>query len=681
MLLCPPYSEVRGIIRFLGRLSVFLGVLFFVPALVSLVCGESSTAIRLAVGAATTIWIGNILQRIENADPKLSTQGAFALAAMVWLHATLLTGWTYWLTGCFASFTDACFDAMSGYTTTGLTLLVDLDHAPEGLQFLRHFVTFLGGQGIIVLFLVFVSESMPEYFSLYAAEGKDERLWPSVLHTARAIWWISIGFLVAGTAILYPLLRMIGQEPLRAFLDAIYLFEGAWSTGGFAPHSQNLLYYHSGAVEAVTLVIFILGSLNFAVHHSVISGNRGEIFRNTEVRSFAVTMLLLTVCATWFCLQEGVYATPGMAVRKVFYQLASAHTTTGNMTLHARQFIHDWPMPALLCLIVAMMIGGSACSTAGGIKGMRLALVLKTVWYEIKRQLLPAHALVTVRWHHLQSRLIDPALGYRTMLTVVLFAGLFLVVPIAGVVAGYPLADALFEGVSAATNSGLSCGVTSVGMPTWLKITYILAMWLGRLEFTAALILGGYLLSCFRGRGRPWLPSKASAMVVLIALLLSHSAVSAEEPAKSPAFCVASAAVLVEEARERDGGSFSVTGEVIGEPLIASGGVWLNLLDDGNPISVFCSDPAFASAPALLGGHRQRRGHIVRMYGTLHRICTEHGGDLDLHAVSGEILEEASDRPEVITTMDQIALLLLCLAGIRFLLSTPGNNGEPEISK
>ncbi|HOY66592.1 MAG TPA: TrkH family potassium uptake protein [Candidatus Ozemobacteraceae bacterium] len=664
MLLCPAHAEVREILRFLGRFTVFLGILFLIPALVSLMCGENATAVRIAFGGVTTIWIGLLFQRGCRDGGNLSAQAAFVLAALVWVQATLVTGWTYWLTGCFASFIDACFDAMSGYTTTGLTLLVDLDHAPEGLQFLRHFVTFLGGQGIIVLFLVFVSESAPEYFSLYAAEGKDERLWPSVLHTARTIWWISIGFLAAGTAILYPCLRMAGMEPLRAMLDAVYLFEGAWSTGGFAPHSQNLLYYHSGTVETVTLVLFVLGSLNFAVHHAVFSGNPRELMRNTEVRSFAVTMLLLSILSTWFCVREGVYGSPEMAVRKVVYQLASAHTTTGNMTVHARQFIHDWPMPAFLCLVLAMVIGGSACSTAGGIKGMRLALLLKTIWYDVKRQLLPPHAIVTVRWHHLRPRLLDPELGYRTLLLVALFGMLYLGTTLAGVFAGYPVADALFEGVSAASNTGLSCGVTTTATPVWLKLVYILAMWLGRLEFTAVLVLGGYVLALASGRGRGGLRQKALVALLLIAICGTASQASAGKPEPEPRWVTASAALLTEESKVLDGGLFAVSGEVIGEPLRASGGIWLNILDEGNPISVFCPKPLAASAAVLVGGNRQRRGHLVRVFGILHRICPDHGGDLDLHAVRMELLGPPLAHPETLGGSELLALFCIGLSGI-----------------
>ncbi|MFZ2959924.1 MAG: potassium transporter TrkG [Candidatus Ozemobacteraceae bacterium] len=500
MLLRPPKGEPLGLLYSLGNFSIFLGFFIFVSVLVSLSFQEYGTAVRLGMGSGTAILLGLLMKKLPPAPEGLSLSGAFALATMVWIHATLVTGFSYWATGYFNSYLDACFDAMSGYTTTGLTILQDLDHAPEGLQFLRHAVTFLGGQGIIVLFLMFASQGAAELYQLYVGEGKDERLWPNVLHTARAIWWISMVYLVLGTALLYPVFTNMGMKPVRAFLDALYLFEGAWSTGGFAPHTQNLMYYHSTAVELITMVIFILGSLNFAVHHQVVQGNFREMYKNSEVRSFAFTLFFLTLIATWYCAKANIYPTFSTSFRKVFYQMASAHTTTGNMTLYARQFVHDWPAPALFCLILAMVIGGSACSTAGGLKGMRLAQAFHSLLFEIRKILLPSRAVSTLKMHHRKPFLFTQEHGYKALFIISLFMALFAGSTFAGLLAGFPLMDSFFEGVSAASNSGLSCGITTAGMPGFLKVVYIIAMFLGRLEFIAVFAFVGYLFTLAKGR-------------------------------------------------------------------------------------------------------------------------------------------------------------------------------------
>lgn len=500
MLLRPSKGEPLGLLHSLGKFSIFLGWFIFSSVLVSVLFQEYGSAVRLGIGAVTAILLGLFFEKLPPPPEELSLPGAFTLSTLVWIHATLITGLSYWATGYFNSYLDACFDAMSGYTTTGLTILQDLDHAPEGLQFLRHAVTFLGGQGIIVLFLLFASQGAAGFYQLYVGEGKDERLWPNVLHTARAIWWISMVYLVLGTAILYPVFVNMGMKPVRALLESLYLFEGAWSTGGFAPHTQNLLYYHSPMVEMITTVLFIIGSLNFAVHHQVIQGNFREMYKNSEIRSFAFTLFFLTMIATWFCVKANVYPTFSLTVRKVLYQMTSAHTTTGNQTLYARQFIHDWPVPSLFSLIMAMVIGGSACSTAGGLKGIRLSQAFHTLLYEIRKILYPAHAVSTLKMHHRKPLIFTQEHGYKALFIISLFMVLYAGTTFAGLLAGYPLTDALFEGVSAASNSGLSCGITSVSMPGFLKVVYIIAMFLGRLEFIAILAFAGYIFAVVKGR-------------------------------------------------------------------------------------------------------------------------------------------------------------------------------------
>jgi trk system potassium uptake protein TrkH len=186
---------------------------------------------------------------------------------------------------------------MSGFTTTGLTLVQDLDHVSAGVNMWRHVLTFVGGQGIIVLALSFLGREGGGGYKLYVGEAKDERLFPSVLHTARAIWRISLVYLAVGTAALGAAGLAAGLPLARALLHGLWVHMAAWSTGGFAPMSQNILYYHSGAYEVVTAVLFVIGSLNFALHHAVWTGDRREVYRNVETVSFAATLTALTLLA------------------------------------------------------------------------------------------------------------------------------------------------------------------------------------------------------------------------------------------------------------------------------------------------------------------------------------------------------------------------------------------------
>jgi trk system potassium uptake protein TrkH len=335
---------------------------------------------------------------------------------------------------------------------------------------------------------------------VYVGEGKDERLLPNVVQTARAIWLVSLTWLVIGTIALAITGLVLGQEPLRAFLHGLWVYMGAWSTGGFAPQSYNTFYYHSLAYEIVSIVVFIAGSFNFALHWAVWTGKKKEILRNVESVSFAITLSLTVLIATFALAKAGVYPDAMTLFRKAFYQLASGHTTTGFSTIYARAFVTQWGPSGLVATTIAMAIGASACSTAGGIKGMRIGVMFKAFMQDIRRMISPERAVVTAKYHHIKDQFLDDALVRTTMTITIAYLALYGLTAIVGTLCGYDFLQAAFEGVSAGSNTGLSCGVTSPAMPNVMKVLYIAAMWLGRLEFMSVFALAGYAISMARGR-------------------------------------------------------------------------------------------------------------------------------------------------------------------------------------
>ncbi|MDP3177179.1 MAG: potassium transporter TrkG, partial [Spirochaetaceae bacterium] len=474
-------------------------LLELVPLATALLAGEWAVAIDFLVGTGAALATGLALAALGATDEKPAWIHGMAAAAISWILAALLAALPYWLSGHFASYLDAVFDAMSGFTTTGLVLMADLDHASIGLTMWRHVITFVGGQGMVVLALALILRDNRGGYPLYVGEGKDERLFPSVAHTAKAIWKISMGYLAAGTAVFAAAGLAIGLGPVSAFLNGLWMFMTSWSSGGFAPLSQNILYYHSGLYETVTLVFFTLGSLNFALHNAVLGGDRAEFRKNLESRTFAVTLGILSIVACGALARAGVY--PGFATlfRKGFYLMASGHTTTGLMNVYARQFALDWGNVALLAMIIAMLLGGSACSTAGGFKALRVGIIWKGLVREARRLLAPSSALVEQRyWYHGERTLEDGILRNASFI-VILYCATFAAASLAGTIAGYPFLDSVFESASVTGNVGLSIGVTTAAMSGALKVVYILVMWAGRLEFTAAIALAG-LVAAFARR-------------------------------------------------------------------------------------------------------------------------------------------------------------------------------------
>ncbi|MBN2248026.1 MAG: TrkH family potassium uptake protein [Coriobacteriia bacterium] len=500
-MLRPSVDDHRVVGLYTGKIVSGVGLLMIVPLVTALVFREWDTAIDFGIGLTVCLAVGLGLQALCRTSDELQRRHGLVVVSASWILATALGAIPLYLSGHMGSYLDAVFDVMSGLTTTGLYLMQDLDHVSNGLNMWRFILTFAGGQGIVVIALTFLFKGVGGgLYHLYSGEGKEDRLLPNVVHTARVIWLISLGWLAVGTTALTIGALALGQAPVRAFLHSLWVFMGAFSTGGFAPQSYNTFWYHSLAFEIMCIIIFVAGSLNFAVHWAVWTGERSELRRNVETRSFAVTLGIFTLIAAIGLARSGVYTDALPLVRKTFYLLISGHTTTGFGTVYSRALVTQWGPLAMLAIIGTMVIGASSCSTAGGIKGIRIAIITKAFVQEARRMLGPDSAVVTSRYHHLKNRVLQDATIRSVLLITVAFLTLHAIVTMAGVLAGYPFIEAAFDGVSAASNTGLSCGVVSPSMPGALKAVYVVAMWLGRMEFLAVFALFGWLWSVVRGR-------------------------------------------------------------------------------------------------------------------------------------------------------------------------------------
>lgn len=493
-------SEIIG--YYVGKVMIGLGAIQLIPLITALIYTEWNILLNFIIGSAIAFIIGcALIFTCHGAKhKKLGWSHGMAVAALSWFLGMVLSAIPYYLSGNYISFLDACFDVMSGFTTTGLVLIQDLDHVSNGINMWRHLLTYVGGQGMIVLALTFLVKGTNGAYRMYVGEGKDEQLLPNVINTSKAIWVISIGYLIVGTLVQWIIGMAIGVRADRAFFQGMWVFMGAWSTGGFAPQSQNILYYHSFVYELWTMVIFIIGSFNFALHYAVWNGKRKEVYKNIEIISMTITLSIVTLIASAGLMKLNVYPNAVALFRKGFYQLISGHTTTGFSTIYARQFYNEWGDAALFAITVAMLIGGSACSTAGGFKGLRVGIIFKAFIHDIKQMILPESAVQIQRYHHIKDKVLDDKQVRSAMLIVILYVLTFAIGAMAGVLCGYPLSSSVFESASVTGNVGLSAGITAASMPNVLKIVYIIMMWVGRLEFMSVLALGALIIHGVRKR-------------------------------------------------------------------------------------------------------------------------------------------------------------------------------------
>lgn len=500
MIVRPRREDHLVIGYYTGKIIVGVGLLMVVPLVVSAVFGEWDTATDFIISLSVCVLFGIGAQLLCTTTRDPSWSHGLVVAAGSWLWATAFGALPHYLSGHMGSYLDACFDVMSGFTTTGLYLLQDLDHISNGLNMWRHLITYAGGQGIVVIALTFMVKGTAGAYKLYVGEGKDAQLMPNVVQTARAIWLVSLVYLVLGTLAFALLGLFLGQGTVRSILHGMWVFMGGWSTGGFAPQSYNTMYFHSLSYEVLGFIVFTVGSFNFALHWAVWSGNRREIYRNIETVSFAATLTATVLVATFWLARQGFYADTVILFRKAFYQIISGHTTTGWSTIYARSFVTQWGPVGMLATIVAMSIGASSASTAGGIKALRVGIIVKSFASEIRKLISPESAVIREKFHHIGTRWLTEPLVKGAMTITLAYVVMYAVTTVVGVLYGYDLIEALFEGVSVASNTGLSCGVTAPDMPTAMKWLFLLDMWLGRLEFMSVLAVFGYLIAAVKGR-------------------------------------------------------------------------------------------------------------------------------------------------------------------------------------
>jgi trk system potassium uptake protein TrkH len=501
MFVRPARTDLRIIGYYLSKVIIGLAFVQAIPAAVALVAGEWNDLSALMLGTGLCLTIGFVGEwRLATRRSLTWAHGAVTVA-LAWLLGALLLAVPLYLSGHFSSMLDAIFDAMSGLTSTGLTLLQDLDHLSYSMNTYRHLMHFAGGQGIVIVVLSLFAAGGARIGTLYISEGRDERILPNFIRTARFIYTVAAVYGLFGTAALAVSLVGTGMPLVDALHHGSNIFFAAFDTGGFNTKSSSIAYYHSVAVEGVVSVLMIAGTLSFGLHYQLWRGQRRELFRHIETRTLAVTLAGLSILGMFGLARSGAYTEAGGLFRKGFFTFLSAQTNTGFVVTSGTLYVTDWGTLAPAAIVGAMGLGGMASSTAGGIKAIRVGITFKALVADVRRLLLPESALVVATYHSQRRRILRDDLVRGATTILLLYVVTYLLGAMVGLFYGeWDVTETLFESVSAASNAGLSIGIASPGMPSVLEVVYMLQMWLGRLEFVAVFAFVGYGVSLLRGR-------------------------------------------------------------------------------------------------------------------------------------------------------------------------------------
>lgn len=481
--------DVRVIGHYLGTLILFAGILMAVPFATALVFQEWEPAARYFFSIGIAVVAGALLRFLRIEPSRLDRQQALAVTGLAWVVLAVFCSIPLYFSGHYATYLDALFDGVSGLTTTGASLVQDLDHLSNADNMLRFMMHLLGGLGLIVVALSFGLFGKRTGSSLYTSEGRNEHVVPNVVQTAQFIARITAVVIITSTVVIALVCFVAGMEPVRAGLHAFWISISAFVTGGFTPMAQSILYYHSFPLEIILMVLMILGSISFVIHAEVWKGRVGMFFRDIETRTTLIWLGLMTVVLIATLSTSPLFSDLPALIRRGLFMVVSSFTTTGFQVITTNQLTTVLTSGAFLTLALIMAVGGGAGSTAGGIKLYRVGIIFKSIVSTIKEALSPDSARVVVAYNHVGRRILSPEIAKEAMTVFILYVVTYVIGALVGIAHGYDATQAIFESVAMTSNGGIITGLATPGMPVTLEVFYIFQMWVGRLEFVTLLAL------------------------------------------------------------------------------------------------------------------------------------------------------------------------------------------------
>ncbi len=476
--------NTRMVFRTMGALLLIEAVFMSLALGVSLWYGEADSEIFLLSTIVTLLAgiVGLLVGR--RAESRMGEREGYVIVAMVWVVFSAFGLLPYYLSGQVPTLTDAWFESMSGFTTTGATIISDLNVITHGLLFWRSLTQWIGGMGIIVLSIAILPIFGLNGMQLYAAEVSGltyEKLSPRIADTAKMMWTTYVLLTISEVLALW----LCGMD----VFDAVCHSFSTIATGGFSTHNNSLEFYDSAAIHyTVTFFMFISG-INFVMLIYLLRGKARNFFQDEELRWYSVAVLLFAVLLT-----IGLYiARPGWsgvemerAFRDSLFTVISSMTSTG-YTISDYMY---WPVVAWVVIFFLMLTGACAGSTAGGIKWVRLAIIMKNGVAEFQRRIHP-NAIIPVK---LNEKAVPQQTINNIMAFLIFYVFIIVVTVVIFCASGVNFDESIGASVSAIGNVGISIGQfgpagTYAEFPVVAKWVMSFVMLIGRLEIFTILLL------------------------------------------------------------------------------------------------------------------------------------------------------------------------------------------------
>lgn len=470
----------KTVINIIGIILIILSIFMIMPLLVSII-NHSSDILALGLSCFLTFFCGTVMLALtkQYRHEELMYREAFMTVTLTWIAVAFFGCLPYIFTGSVNSFTDAFFEAMSGFTTTGASIFANVESLPAGLLFWRSMTQWIGGMGIIVFVLAVLPLMGIGGMQLFKAEVPEisvDKLRPRIIDTAKSLWFIYIGI----TGIIIILYFIAGMDIYDAFCHAFTTI----STGGFSTKNASIAHFKSPLIEYVSSFGMVLGGINFALYFYLLKGRIRRFLKNAEFRFYffiiLITVSLLTIDLLFY------YHSFFEAFRYSLFQVISIMTTTGYATADYLK----WSSFSQLILVISMFFGGMIGSTGGGIKQVRVYLMIKQIYREFY-QLIHPRAVLALKLDDkfLTKEILGSIWGF-------VFLAIFVcaLASIGMTLTGLDIITSVSTVISSMNNVGPALGEAGPAgnyssihpLGKWILISCMLA---GRLEYYTVLIL------------------------------------------------------------------------------------------------------------------------------------------------------------------------------------------------
>jgi len=477
--------HIKSVIRLVAQILVFVALLMLIPALIAVIHEEwqAFSGFILTISLMMVLSILAIILTKGQDYSQFSARDGFLFTTLTWILAAAFGAIPLLISRTFDNYTSCYFEIMSGFTTTGASTLADIESCFKSILFWRSMTNWLGGMGIVVLFVAFLPAigASAGTFHLIGAESVGPvkgKFTPKTRTTAIWLWGIYFGF----TALEVIFLCAGGLD----LYNAVTVAFSTLSAAGFCVKNASIGGFNSAYVEIVVTVFMIVSGMNFALYYKAFTGKLRDVLKDTEMHWYLFITFAASLAGAVYLNASGTFDTIGLAFRKMLFHIVSVLTTTGFATADYT----TWPTFPIMLLVMVTFIGGCAGSAGGGIKVVRVSVVCKSGMNVIKKRIHPSSVV--------QLKDSDGVVNQEVVTSIFAFVSVYIITWIIGSViialTGQDLLTCLSSTLLTLGNIGIGFGKVSPAgnftiFPLWSKWVFSFLMMIGRLELFTVYVI------------------------------------------------------------------------------------------------------------------------------------------------------------------------------------------------